>query len=51
MFDDIDFDVDDYSVSVSDKLIKWKDFSICFGEGLWIYLDWIGLNKDLKLAH
>ena len=49
MFDDIDFD-DDYSVSVSDKLTKWKDFSICFGEGLWIYLDWIGLYKDLLWA-
>ena len=33
MFDDIDFD-DDYSDSVADKLIKWKDFAICFGEGL-----------------
>ena len=50
MFDDIDFD-DDYSVSVSDKLNKWKDFSICFGEGLWVYLDWIGLNKPLRWAH
>ena len=50
MFDDIDFD-DDYSVSVSDKLIKWKDFAICFGEGLWVYLDWIGLNKPLRWAH
>ena len=49
MFDDIDFD-DDYSVSVSDKLNKWKDFSICFGEGLWVYLDWIGLYKDLRWA-
>ena len=49
MFDDIDFD-DDYSVSVSDKLIKWKDLAICFGEGLWVYLDWIGLNKPLKWA-
>ena len=47
MFDDIDFD-DDYGVSVSDKLNNWKDFSICFGKGLWIYLDWIGLNKELK---
>ena len=46
MFDDIDFD-DDYSVSVSDKLNHWKDFAICFGEGLWVYLDWIGLNKNL----
>ena len=50
MFDDIDFD-DDCSVSVSDKLNKWKDFSICFGEGLWVYLDWIGLNKPLRWAH
>ena len=50
MFDDIDFD-DDYSVSVSDKLNKWKDFSICFGEGLWVYLDWVGLNRDLNWAH
>ena len=50
MFDDIDFD-DDYGVSVSDKLIKWNDFSICFGEGLWVYLDWIGLNKWLIWAH
>ena len=49
MFDDIDFD-DDYSVSVSDKLIKWKDLAICFGEGLWVYLDWIGLNKPLRWA-
>ena len=49
MFDDIDFD-DDYGVSVSDKLIKWKDLAICFGEGLWVYLDWIGLNKPLKWA-
>ena len=46
MFDDIDFD-DDYSASVSDKLIKWKDLAICFGKGLWVYLDWIGLNKPL----
>ena len=46
MFDDIDFD-DDYSVSVSDKLNKWEDLAICFGEGLWVYLDWIGLNKEL----
>ena len=50
MFDDIDFD-DDYNVSVSDKLNKWKDFAICFGEGLWVYLDWIGLNKPLRWAH
>ena len=49
MFDDIDFD-DDYSVSVSDKLNKWEDFAICFGEGLWVYLDWIGLNKELSWA-
>ena len=49
MFDDIDFD-DDYSASVSDKLIKWKDLAICFGEGLWVYLDWIGLNKGLIWA-
>ena len=49
MFDDIDFD-DDYSVSISDKLNKWKDLAICFGEGLWVYLDWIGLNKDLYWA-
>ena len=49
MFDDIDFD-DDYGVSVSDKLIKWKDLAICFGEGLWVYLDWIGLYKDLRWA-
>ena len=46
MFDDIDFD-DDYSVSVSNKLNKWKDLAICFGKGLWVYLDWIGLNKPL----
>ena len=46
MFDDIDFD-DDYSVSVSDKLNHWKDFAICFGEGLWVYLDWVGFNKNL----
>ena len=50
MFDDIDFD-DDYSDSASDKLIKWKDLAICFGEGLWVYLDWIGLNKPLRWAH
>ena len=49
MFDDIDFD-DDYSASVADKLIKWKDLAICFGEGLWVYLDWIGLNKPLRWA-
>ena len=49
MFDDIDFD-DDYSDSVSDKLNKWNDLAICFGEGLWVYLDWIGLNKPLKWA-
>ena len=49
MFDDIDFD-DDYSVSVSDKLIKWHDLAMCFGEGLWVYLDWIGLNKELLWA-
>ena len=49
MFDDIDFD-DDYSVSVSDKLNKWKDFAICFEKGLWVYLDWIGLNKRLIWA-
>ena len=49
MFDDIDFD-DDYSVSISDKLNKWKDLSICFGKGLWVYLDWIGLNKELIWA-
>ena len=47
MFDDIDFD-DDYGVTVSDKLNNWKDFSMCFGEGLWLYLDWIGLNKPLR---
>ena len=51
MFDDIDFDDDDYSVSVSDKLTKWKDLAICFGKGLWVYLDWIGLNKELLWAH
>ena len=49
MFDDIDFD-DDYGVSVSDKLNKWKDLAICFGKGLWVYLDWIGLNKRLIWA-
>ena len=49
MFDDIDFD-DDYSVNVSDKLNKWKDLAICFGKGLWVYLDWIGLNKELIWA-
>ena len=51
MFDDIDFEDDDYSVSVSDKLSNWKDLAICFGEGLWVYLDWIGLNKPLRWAH
>ena len=50
MFDDIDFD-DDYSVNVSDKLNKWKDLAICFGKGLWVYLDWVGFNKDLYWAH
>ena len=50
MFDDIDFD-DDYSANVSDKLTKWEDLSICFGEGLWVYLDWVGFNKDLYWAH
>ena len=50
MFDDIDFD-GDYSVSVSDKLNKWKDLAICFGEGLWVYLDWVGLNRDLNWAY
>ena len=50
MFDDIDFEDDDYSVTVSDKLNKWKDLAICFGEGLWVYLDWIGLYKDLHWA-
>ena len=49
MFDDIDFD-GDYSVSVSDKLNNWKDLAICFGEGLWVYLDWVGLNRDLNWA-
>ena len=49
MFDDIDFD-DDYGVSVSDKLNKWKDLAICFGDGLWVYLDWIGFNKGLIWA-
>ena len=48
IFDDIDFDDDD--VTVFDKLNKWKDFAICFGEGLWVYLDWIGLNKRLSWA-
>ena len=48
MFDDIDFDDDEYGVS--DKLTKQKDFAICFGKGLWVYLDWIGLNKPLKWA-
>ena len=47
MFDDIDFD-DDYGVS--DKLIKWKDLAICFGKGLSVYLNWIGLNKGLIWA-
>ena len=50
MFDDIDFD-DDHSVSVADKLNNWKDFAKCFGKGLWVYLDWIGLNKPLRWAH
>ena len=49
MFDDIDFE-DDYGVSVSDKLIKWKDFAKCFGEGLWVYLDWVYFNKYLIWA-
>ena len=46
MFDDIDFDDDEYGIS--DKLSKWEDVAICFGEGLWVYLDWIGLNKPLR---
>ena len=50
MFDDIDFD-DDYSASVSDKLTKWEDLAICFGKGLWVYLNWVGFNKDLYWAH
>ena len=49
MFDDIDFD-DDYSDSVADKLNKWNDLAICFGEVLCVYLDWIGLNKPLRWA-
>ena len=49
MFDDIDFE-DDYSDSVYDKLSNWKDLAICFGEGLWVYLDWVGFNKPLKWA-
>lgn len=49
VFDDIDFDVD-YGATIFDKLNKWKDFAICFGEGLWVYLDWIGLNKRLSWA-
>ena len=48
MFDDIDFEDDDYGVS--DKLNEWKDLAICFGEGLWVYLDQIGLNKYLIWA-
>ena len=47
IFDDIDFDDD---VTIFDKLNKWEDFAICFGEGLWVYLDWIGLNKGLSWA-
>ena len=47
MFDDIGFD-DEYGVS--DKLSEWEDLAICFGEGIWVYLDWIGLNKDLRWA-
>ena len=50
MFDDIAFEDDDYRVSVSDKLNNWKDLAICFGEGLWVYLDWVGFNKDLYWA-
>ena len=49
MFDDIDFDDDEYGVS--DKLSNWKDFAKCFEKGLWVYLDWIGLNKGLIWAH
>ena len=45
MFDDIDFDDDEYGIS--DKLSNWKDLAICFEEGLWVYLDWVGLNKPL----
>ena len=48
VFDDIDFYDDD--VTIFDKLNKWEDFAICFGEGLWVYLDWIGLNKGLSWA-
>ena len=47
MFDDIDFDGE---YNVTDKLIKWKYFSICFGEGLWVYLDWVYFNKYLIWA-
>ena len=47
MFDDIDFDGE---YDVSDKLIKWKDFAKCFGEGLWVYLDWAYFNKYLIWA-
>ena len=50
VFDDIDFDVD-YGAIIFDKLNKWEDFAICFGKGLWVYLDWIGLNKPLRWAH
>ena len=49
VFDDIDFDDDDGAI-IFDKLNKWEDFAICFGKGLWVYLDWIGLNKPLKWA-
>ena len=49
MFDDIDFDDDEYGIS--DKLSNWKDLAKCFGEGLWVYLDWIGLNKGLIWSH
>ena len=48
MFDDMDFDDDEYDVS--DKFSNWKDLAKCFGEGLWVYLDWIGLNKGLIWA-
>ena len=48
MFDDIDFGDDEYGVI--DKLSKWKDFAICFGEGLWVYLDWVYFNKYLIWA-
>ena len=36
--------------SKSDEPLKWKDLAVCFGEGLWVYLDWVGLNREIIWA-